>query len=427
MKHISKIWHTLFIGERPSLSLGLFRIAVAFTTWAHVYPSLVHLKDNYFPGAFKTVNTNFFPVETIHWIQESPEWLIVVFCYIFCFSCFTFFIGLFTQISCLAMTISCYFFYALNAFHIGTLSWDILLVNLFLMCVTSYPGDYFSVDALRKGGGLNYGRERPYFIQRLLQLNIASIFFYTALYKTTGGGNWIAENPLFNVLNYPSAGVTKTFLLKDYLINHPRLVYWIGVTVFLAEFYLPLFLFWRKTRIGAIYLGALFHVVLILTLDVPATFLFLFPAQLCLFIDTRKIVDWIEVKRQRNKTLPLGHVLFDGKCYFCCACVRWLKIMDMFQVIKFVDFNQVSDLKQYHSMLTKEKVLAQMQLIDVKGGIYSGFYAFRRLSLWLPMLWPLLLVFYIPAAGFIGSVIYGIIARNRHKLIKCNSSNTCRL
>ena len=94
------------------------------------------------------------------------------------------------------MTACCYYFYALNDFHIGTLSWDILLVTLFVMCLTPYHGDYFSMDALRKGDAGAYRRPRPFFIQRLLQMQIASTFFYTALYKTTAQGNWFKDNPL---------------------------------------------------------------------------------------------------------------------------------------------------------------------------------------------------------------------------------------
>ena len=74
-----------------------------------------------------------------------------VLCLGFCITWFCFLIGLFAQISCILMTACCYYFYALNSFQIGTLSWDILLVTLFLMCVTPYHGDYFSVDALRRG------------------------------------------------------------------------------------------------------------------------------------------------------------------------------------------------------------------------------------------------------------------------------------
>src|SRR5262249_3486363 len=159
--------------------------------------------------------------------------------------------------------------------HIGTLSWDILLVTLFLMCLTPYPGDYFSVDCVRRGEEFAFRRRRPFFIQRLLQMQIAFTFFYTGLYKITGPGNWIHGNPLYYLMNQPIPGVTKLFLVRDFLMNKPQLDYWIGISIVVSELSMPILLFWRKTRRSAIVLGFIFHVLLVLTLDVPAIFFFL--------------------------------------------------------------------------------------------------------------------------------------------------------
>ena len=148
---MKNIWNTLFLEERPSIGLSFFRIFVALTVGLHVIPSFFHLDDNYLSTAFKTFNTDFFPLSFIDWVQKSPDGLVIFFVWAFVITWFCFLIGLFSQISCILMTACCYYFYALNDFHIGTLSWDILLVTLFLMCVTPYHGDYFSVDALRRG------------------------------------------------------------------------------------------------------------------------------------------------------------------------------------------------------------------------------------------------------------------------------------
>ncbi len=423
---IQKSWQRLILNERPSLSLGLFRIAVAFTTWSAVFPSLVHYKQNYFPEAFKTFNYTFFPKDFVLLVQESPEWMITAFVVLFCVSSFTMFIGLLSQISCILMTACCYYFYALNSYHVSTLSWDILLVNLFLMCVTSYPGDYFSVDALFKRDELAYKRLRPYFLQRMLQFQIAFMFFYTALYKTTAQGNWINDNPLFYVFNYPPDGVTKTFLLKDYLVGMPQLVYGLGLGIVAVEFLMIILLFNRKTRVMAIYCGVIFHILLMLTLDVPATFFFLFPAQLMLFINPKKIVKWIERRRQRNQSYPHGVLLFDGNCGFCRFSLSVLKVMDMFSAIKYVDANTISDLTVYHADLTKKKCDKAMQLVDETGRLSEGFYAFRTMCVWMPMAWGLLLIFYLPFAGFIGNQTYRLIAANRSlfsRFISCQISS----
>ena len=413
-----KIWHRLFLEERPSISLSLFRIAVALTTGFHVLPTFCHLDDNYFQTAFKSLNFNFFTPEVVRWVQQSPDWLVVIFAGIFCVFWFFFLIGLWSQMSCLIMTLSGYYFYALNAFHIGTLSWDILLVTLFLMCLTPYHGDYFSVDCFLRGNENAYQRRRPFFIQRFLQMQIAFTYFYTALYKITAEGNWLTGNPIYFLMNTPHPGVVKYFLVRDFLVDKPEACYWIGVSIVVIELSMAFLLFYPKTRISAIYLGFFFHILLILTLDVPAIFFFLFPPQLLLFINPEHVLTWIERKRLFNQerrsanTSPL--LIYDGNCQFCVASVQKLKMMDLFAALKFVDFHQVSDLKNLHPELTKDLVMSQLYLVEPDGKLYGGFGAFRRLCFVMPMLYPVIPVFYFPGMGILGPIVYRFMAKNRY-------------
>src|SRR3989344_240249 len=129
--------------------------------------------------------------------------------------------GLFTQLSCIVLTLSCYFFYARNDLHIGTLSFDILLVTLFLMCVTPYPGDALSLDSVRRGDVNAYRRLRPFFLQRLLQLQLAWTFWYTALSKISATGNWLTDNPYYYLMHYPPQGVVRSFPLREWLGHSP--------------------------------------------------------------------------------------------------------------------------------------------------------------------------------------------------------------
>ena len=209
------MWNRLFLTERPSISLSAFRIVVALTVGCVILPTFVPLEDTYLSTAFKTLNTNFFPVWFIDWVQASPDILVKIAVIFFCIVWFFFLIGLLSQISCIAVTALCYYFYALNDFAMATLSWDILLVTLFLMCLTPYHGDYFSLDCLVKADESAYKKERPYFLQRLLQIQVGFTFFYTALHKVTGVGNWITDNPIYYLMHYPAPGVVKHFILKD--------------------------------------------------------------------------------------------------------------------------------------------------------------------------------------------------------------------
>lgn len=411
---MSNIWHRLFLCERPSMCLAAFRIAVALTVGAVILPTFVHLDDTYLSTAFKTFNPNFFPIGILEWISQSPDWVVKIFVGVFCLSWLMFLVGLFSQISCIVMVGACYYFYALNAFAMGTLTWDILLVTLFLMCITNYHGDYFSLDALRRGDENAYRKCRPYFLQRLFQLQIGFTFFYTALNKVTSEGNWLSGNPIYALMNYPHEGVVKYFILKDYLMHMPKVCYVIGVSIVVIELLMIFLLFWHRTRVSAIYLGCFFHILLILTLDVPATFFFLFPPMLLLFINPEKILEWIDSKRKVNNETRMHKIIYDGKCLFCRASIHYLKIMDLFGCLQYVDLHTIANFKDVHHGLSKEKTLEQVYLLSINGGLYGGFYAFQRMTLLLPMMYGLAPIFYFPGVGVVGSLCYRFIAKNRY-------------
>jgi len=421
---IKKIWHRLFLEERPSISLSLFRIAVALTMGFHVIPSFFQLSENYYSTAFKTTNASFFPVSVIELVQKSPDGLVLFFVFFFLVVWFFFLIGLFTQLSGLLTIVACYYFYALNSFQIGTLSWDILLVTLFLMCLTPYPGDYFSLDSLRRAEALAYQRRRPFFIQRLLQMQIAFTYFYTALYKISARGNWLTDNPMYYLMNYPPMGVTKNFLLKEFFAVHPQLCYWSGILIVACELSMPFLLFYRRTRNSAIVLGIFFHIVLILTFDVPAIFFFLFPAQLLLLINPEKILRTIEERRKLASEGVQSILLYDGSCQFCHRSVEQLRVMDLFNTLKIRDYNTaLGENQSLPAGLTQEQAASQLHLIEPDGMVGGGYFVFRRLSLRLPMLYPLIPIFYFPGSGVIGPLVYRWVAKNRYLF---HFNKTCR-
>ncbi len=414
---MNKLWHRLFLEERPSISLAFFRLAMAITVGAHVIPTLCHLHENYFSTAFKTYNFNFFTASIIELVQRSPDGLVLFFAFFFFVVWFLFLIGLWTQLNAILMLLGCYYFYALNSFQVGTLSWDILLVTLFLMCVTPYPSDYFSVDCLLRGDPDAYKRPRPYFLQRLLQMQVAFTFLYTGLYKITPPqGNWLRDNPIYYLVNYPYEGVTKTFLLKDWMATHPHFCYVVGVMIVMTEILFPILLFWPRTRRSAIVLGFFFHLLLILTLDVPAIFFFLFPAQLLLFIDPKKIIAWVERKQNISAACAQSILVYDGGCGFCRRSVQILQVMDMFKTLKYVDYNQYSNLSELHPQLTPQIVASQIHLIEPDGHLRGGFFVFRPLCFKMPMMFLLTPLFYFPASGLLGPMVYRWVAKNRYLL-----------
>ena len=424
---VTQTWHRAFLEKRSSVSLGLFRVAVAFTVGCHVIPSLLHINENYLSRAFKTQNVFLFPSSILQTVERSPEWLVWGIMWLFVCSLTTFTLGLYAQMSCLLLTLACYYFYALNSLHIGTLSFDILLVTLFLMCVTNYHGDFLSFDSVRRGKAGSYKRLQPYFIQRLLQLQLAWTFWYTALSKITADGNWLTDNPYYCLMHYPSIGVVRHFPFREALSHHPSLCYVLGVAAILFELTIPFLWFIPRTRALGIALGIAFQVMIWATLHVPTIFLFLFPPMMLLFINPETLVRWIEDRQARTATRGRAILLYDGQCGFCLESIKRLRVLDLFGWVDPLDFHMQPDLGKLHPALTPERCHSEMILLEPNGQLSGGFAAFRRLCRHLPLLMALVPLVYAPGASWVGTRIYRWIATHRdllHRNPTC-ASNQC--
>lgn len=390
-------------------------------------PPLLHMPENYLSTAFKTKNAFFFPAWFLEWIEHSPDAMVWAMAGIFILSWVMFALGLKTQLACLVMTGCCYYFYALNSFHIGTLSFDILLVTLVLLCTTSYLGDFLSLDSLRRGDVRSYKRLRPFFVQRLLQLQLLWTFWHTSISKITAGGNWLTENPYYYLMHYPPMGVVRAFPLRPWLAQHPEICYGLGIALVIFELTIPLGWFIPRTRTVAIVLGIAFQLMLWFTLHVPTIFLFLFPPMMMLFIPPERLVSWIEEQQEKWANRGRAILLYDGQCGFCVSSVRRLRVLDLFGWLDPLDFHRQPALDALHPSLTPARCHSEMILIESNGRLSGGFDAFARLSLRLPLLLGLAPLLRFPGIPWLGRRIYRWIAAHRylfHRNISCET-NQC--
>ena len=429
MRGLRELWRRWFLDERPSVSLALFRIAVALTVGCHMIPSFFHMADNYLPTAFKETNPSFFPMWALRLVERSPSSVVWGFVWLFGVSWLSFLVGFHAQASCALLTLACYYFYALNSLHIGTLSFDILLVTLSLMWVTGYHGDWFSIDSVRRGRSIDEQPNRPFFVQRLLQLQIAWTFWYTALSKMSAHGNWLTDKPYYYLMRYPAIGVVREFPFRHVLAQHPALCHTIGLCVIAFELSLPVLLFFARTRVVGLVMGFAFQLMLLITLHVPTIFFLLFPPQMLLFVPPERIVEWIRARRAAWAARGRARLLYDGRCGFCVESVRKLRALDVFGSVEPIDFRGIEDVSALHPSLTAQRCRSRMQLIEPGGRLTEGFAAIRRLSLRLPMLWPVAPIVWLPGVGALGGRVYDWIATRRfliHRNSAC-ATNQCAL
>ena len=120
---------------------------------------------------------------------------------------------------------------------------------------------------------------------------------------------------------------------------------------------------------------------------------------------------------------PIWKFYYDGDCGLCCGAVKWLDRLDFDCRIAWIPFQS---LEEPPDNLSWEGLDRSAYLVAGKGGRHEGFYAFRKLTLKMPSLWPLAFIFWIPGIQAPGRVIYRWIAVNRYRLSRCGISDGMR-
>ncbi len=114
-------------------------------------------------------------------------------------------------------------------------------------------------------------------------------------------------------------------------------------------------------------------------------------------------------------------IIYDGQCAFCVQSLRLVRALDVWGRLGFVDGTDRVQVEARFPMLRGADLDDAMYAMTRYGGIYQGFFAFRRLLWASPLMWPLLPLFYFPASRWVGPRVYAWIARNRRSL-GCRSS-----
>ena len=113
-------------------------------------------------------------------------------------------------------------------------------------------------------------------------------------------------------------------------------------------------------------------------------------------------------------------VLFDGQCPMCIRSMTTLSYFDWFDRISYSDFNTL-EFNQcgQHFAISPDDLQREMHLVLPHGSIKKGFFAFREILKRMPLLWPLLILFYFPGAAIIGPKLYWLVASNRTRNQSC--------
>ena len=109
-------------------------------------------------------------------------------------------------------------------------------------------------------------------------------------------------------------------------------------------------------------------------------------------------------------------IVYDGQCGFCIRALACLRRMAGRSVCRFHDANDSAAALARFPMLAAADAAEAMFVITERGEVYRGFFAFRRMLWASPRLYPLLAIFCLPGASFLGPRIYAWVARRRRSL-----------
>src|SRR5689334_12018814 len=311
--------------------------------------------------------------------------------------------------------------------------WHQNLVLLYVMIVLSFTpcGDGWSVDRLRK---VYQGRDVPDADRATLAYGWSRYCCWTviALPYVANGLSKLADGGLFwwNPVNLRTNLYMDTLNPREYdwalslhLTHAPDILFsLIGLFALFSETFFGLVLVSRIARRIFPIAAMMMHTGIFLLQRILFFDLILLQLVFFDFTAVRKAIgSRLAIKRGRLQ------VLYDGLCPLCIRTVRLLARLDLFGRLEFLDF-RCMDLDEYNGRsnldLTRTDLEREMYVV-LRGKPYRGFYAYRRIALALPLLWPVAPWFFLPGISWFGARLYGHVARNRFKLFWCDSH--CKL
>jgi predicted DCC family thiol-disulfide oxidoreductase YuxK len=307
--------------------------------------------------------------------------------------------------------------------------WHQNLVPLYVMIVLCFTpcGDGWSVDRLRKiyqGQTVpDADRASPVYgwSRYACWVTIALPYVATGLSKLKDGGFfwWNATNLRTNLYIDTLTPREYDWALSLHLAHAPDIFFSLmGLFALFSETCFGLVLFSRLARRIFPVVAIMMHIGILLLQRI--LFLDLILLQLVFFDFTpiRKAIG-LRLASKRGRL----QVLYDGLCPLCLRTVRLLTRFDLFSRLEFLDFRRL-DLNNYnrsHGLNLALKDLEEEMYIIFQGKVYRGFYGYRRIALALPALWPLAPWLFLPGVSSLGACVYGYVAGNRLKILRCDS------
>lgn len=411
-----RLWFHLWFQEKNTVPLDVIRIGIGFllcfnygllssTDVVAFYGDSGLFSRAVVPEINQLVSFSFFT------FFDQP-WQLLTFHYVFVALCFCLMIGWQTRwVKWLVLLGHLTYFNRNEYLYYGV---DTVAIALLLILCVAPVGSALSLDRIRQVRKYKdrYGLDarppllksmRGFACQRLMQLQMAVIFFFAGVEKLAGNLWLTGEAPWYAFNNYAVA-----FMPTGFFAEHFWLVKLIGFGTLIIETAYPFLIWASKTRPYVLIAALTLHAGIAVFMG-----MYFFAAlMICGHIAFMRR-SWYEAAgRWWREQMGSMEMIYDGNCGFC------KKSMALF--LSFDGLQQITT-RNYHDdpspVVSDEDADKAIYTVTANRQTLPGFEAYRYVVARTPGMWWFAPLFYIPVLSrMLGRLAYQWIASHRMQL-----------
>jgi predicted DCC family thiol-disulfide oxidoreductase YuxK len=413
---LGRAWSQFWFQSSPTSPLEIARIGVGAALLVNYGAASAYLFDFWGEGGF-VPRALVLDDRTNDWIQSvffyfTAPWQWIAFHVLFLICCAALMLGWRTSwVKWIVLIGHVSYAYRNPIIAYGV---DKILACLLLILCVAPIGRAISLDrvrAVRAAKRKNLAAAPPPYASpwagaciRLMQIQMAAVFFYSAVGKLRGD-DWWDGDAIWVVF---TTGDHYNRLVLDLLASHYWLVNVGTYGTILIEIAFPFLIWQRRTRPYFLVLALLLHLQFAVLMG-----LFYFSFAMAMGHTSFVRPEWLaRLGAAWKHRIGDMEMIYDGRCGFCVRSMAWFLAFDGLGQIRIRDFR--TDPSPVVSDAQLEKAL---YLVLPDGRALPGFEAYRYAVLRVPGLWWQVPFFYVPVLSrAFGHPIYNWVAANRSRL-----------
>jgi predicted DCC family thiol-disulfide oxidoreductase YuxK len=413
---LGRAWSQFWFQSSPTSPLEIARIGIGAALLVNYGAASAYLFDFWGEGGF-VPRALVLDDRTNDWIQSvffyfTAPWQWIAFHVLFLICCAALMLGWRTSwVKWIVLIGHVSYAYRNPIIAYGV---DKILACLLLILCVAPIGRAISLDrvrAVRAAKRKNLAASPPPYASpwagaciRLMQIQMAAVFFYSAVGKLRGD-DWWDGDAIWVVF---TTGDHYNRLVLDLLASHYWLVNVGTYGTILIEIAFPFLIWQRRTRPYFLVLALLLHLQFAVLMG-----LFYFSFAMAMGHMSFVRPEWLaRLGAAWKRRIGDMEMIYDGRCGFCVRSMAWFLAFDGLGQIRIRDFR--TDPSPVVSDAQLEKAL---YLVLPDGRALPGFEAYRYAVLRVPGLWWQVPFFYVPVLSrAFGHPIYNWVAANRSRL-----------